>query len=121
MPMWRNVKLVAMLVLLLLVSAALLKALLRVSVEDNLTECAYEAEKLLVHMSAENADAKVKKRANLVYACMEVRRFAFDLDTYDKVVSRNPLPGAEDDLRKETFMATAASFWKRDWNRYSPF
>jgi hypothetical protein len=91
------------------------------SPEDNLSECAYEAEKLLLHMRAENTSDKVKKRSNLVYVCMTARRFEFDFDAYERVASKNRLPGEEDDARKETFIATAASFWRHDWSRYWPF
>jgi hypothetical protein len=72
-------------------------------------------------MRAENTSDKVKKRSNLVYVCMTARRFEFDFDAYERVASKNRLPGEEDDARKETFIATAASFWRHDWSRYWPF
>jgi hypothetical protein len=96
------------------VLAALLLSIGRWSAEDNLTECAYEAEKLLVGMRAQNTSEKVAKRSNLVYACMSAKRFLFDFDAYTRISKRNPLPGEEDDARKDTFVATAPEFWKRD-------
>jgi len=52
-------------VLLLLVMALTLYDAGRWSAADNLAECAYEAEKLLVHMRSENTKEKLEKRSNL--------------------------------------------------------
>jgi hypothetical protein len=114
----RHMMLVVTVVCLLLAVITGLVGMMHLSAEDNLTECAYEAERLLINMSAENTDVKVKKRSNLVFACMKARRFEFDFEAYGKVASTTRLSGAEDDLRKDTFISIAPSFWKRNWGRY---
>ncbi len=105
----------------------------RWSPEDNLTECKYEAHKLLVHMREDNSET-VKKRSNLVYACMQARRFKFDSLQSRQMVrqehARMPKPATQQEAidqaqQLEMFdleYTYAFDFlWSRDRERYWPF
>jgi hypothetical protein len=121
-------------VLLLPAAALILYVVGRWSPEDNLSDCIYEAEKLLVHTRSEDTKEKLEKRADLVSSCMNARGFAFDYDGYREMKKKyrasNRTPTSQQEAveltqRLEMYrlidVAGDAALWKRNWKRYWPF